>query len=413
MINNNKESYINPKITLATGLENFESTFFTSTKSNDLRVDYLIRYLHRFKNREEVLHSYLSKYCRQIHLNLSENKDKLSHSDVFTLLIHECNNLTAKDLLDEKIMININEKYEFNLIGTHKQLSIMDEFEKTRGFLYYDHFDGEHPIFTLTFDSSKIIKMKNDFIFRISLNVDRDVRSFNEILLHSQPIPHLKEMSMLPFKKSNNYVLLVTKTQRLHLEPPYGKCSHYRWHTERPFNTLSHMQCYRHCLRSFAQNNDRINCTPLFIDNFISQLDSFTEQNFLCTYQKKLIFNELVNRQNISKKCLDLCPNDCLTVDYSYEIQRIDSEMDYLLETSNRSEVSLVWDSRQPMLSYIEESILSFTDYLVNCGGLLGIWFGINANDLFIRLIRSKFSQNLGLGINLLSNLFVRYVSNK
>ena len=48
---------------------------------------------------------------------------------------------------------------------------------------------------------------------------------------------------------------------------------------------------------------------------------------------------------------------------------------------SNRSEVSIVWDSRQPMLSYIEESVLSFTDYLVNCGGLLGIWFVTNTRQ--------------------------------
>ena len=48
---------------------------------------------------------------------------------------------------------------------------------------------------------------------------------------------------------------------------------------------------------------------------------------------------------------------------------------------------SLIWDSTQPMFAYNEESVMSFTDFLVNCGGLIGLWFGTNANDLIIWLI--------------------------
>ena len=214
------------------------------------------------------------------------------------------------------------------------------------------------------------------------------------IIFHSQPIYHSKEMSMIDSKKPLNYTILLSKTKRLYLGPPYSQCNHYRSDTKRPFNierTVSHLQCFRHCLRTFAQNNNQTNCTPLFIDKMISEFDFFTEDKEICTFEKRLIFEALVIEENIQKKCLQLCPRDCLIVDYSYDIRRSDSEMDFLFKTNNRSEVSIVWDSRQPMLSYIEESVLSFTDYLVICGGLLGLWFGTNANDLFIKLIESRF----------------------
>ena len=126
---------------------------------------------------------------------------------------------------------------------------------------------------------------------------------------------------MINFKRSKNSRYLVTKTKWSYLGPPYSQCSHYRRETQRPFNTLSHMQCYRHCLRIFAENNTRLNCAPLFIDDMITELDFFTEQNVFCEYEKRTFFDELVIKDGISKKCHDLCPNDCLTVGYSLIIQ--------------------------------------------------------------------------------------------
>ena len=85
----------------------------------------------------------------------------------------------------------------------------------------------------------------------------------------------------------------------------------------------------------------------------------------------------------------DISPKDCLTVDYSSVVKRSDSEMNnefwYNLNESQRYyRKSLIWDSTQPMFAYNEESVMSFTDYLVNCGGLIGLWFGTNAKDFII-----------------------------
>ena len=328
--------------------------------------------------------------------------------DWLIFYLEECYNLGAKDLLDERLMTKINDIYKFKFIIEDKIFELNEINNKTRGFRFQmnDDFVNSIDVFTITLDTSKLTRTKSENILQIHFEIDKKLNNFRPILLHSQPIPHLKEMS-IDYKISYNCSLLVTKTKRLHLEPPYSQCSHYRSDTKRPFNALSHMQCYRHCLRSFAQNNNQLNCTPFLIDDMITELDFFTEKNIYCKTEKRVLFNKLVFKEDVLKKCYNKCPNDCLTVDYSYVAQRRDSEMNYLLETSNRSEVSIVWDSRQPMLSYIEESVLSFTDYLVNCGGLLGLWFGTNANDLFIKLIELKIISKLWLHFKILiSQLF-------
>ena len=310
-------------------------------------------------------------------------------------------------------MRKINDRYKFTFITEDKKFGLIDINYKTRGFYInklYGHEDGR-SVFTVTLDSSKIVNKKGNTIMQIHFELDH-IKNFKSILLHSQSIPHMKEMNMIDFKITHNYTLVVTKTKRSYLGPPYSQCSHYRSDTKRPFNALSHMQCYRHCLRTFAQNDNRLNCTRLFIDDIITELDLFSETTVFCKYDKLSTFNEWINNEGISK-CHHLCPNDCLTVDYSYEIQRTDSEINLLFETSNRSEVSIVWDSRQPMLSYIEESVLSFTDYLVNCGGLLGLWFGTNANDLFIRLIKTKILFKLWSRFKTSSRQLYRYIKNE
>ena len=44
------------------------------------------------------------------------------------------------------------------------------------------------------------------------------------------------------------------------------------------------------------------------------------------------------------------------------------------------------------MFAYTEQPVTTFSDYLVNRGGLLGLWFGISAKDL-INIISFMFTQ--------------------
>ena len=83
-------------------------------------------------------------------------------------------------------------------------------------------------------------------------------------------------------------------------------------------------------------------------------------------------------------------------IDYISIVVTTDTQMGnelwYALNESERYyRKRIVWDSTQPMFAYNEESVMSFTDYLCNCGGLFGLWFGTNAKDFIIWLIESQF----------------------
>ena len=161
-------------------------------------------------------------------------------------------------------------------------------------------------------------------------------------------------------------------------------------------------------LRNFAER--LYNCTPLLIDGSFNELDFPTNDNTLCGFEKFKAFEENKLKNNLISECKKFCPIDCKTVDYSYSVHKTDTQIGNefwynLTESERYYRKSLIWDSTQPMFAYNEESVMSFTDYLVDCGGLIGLWFGTNANDLIIWLIEwslwtkiwNKVQQYLGM----------------
>ena len=72
----------------------------------------------------------------------------------------------------------------------------------------------------------------------------------------------------------------------------------------------------------------------------------------------------------------------------------------------------IYWDSSEPMFAYTDEPDLTFTDYLVYCGGLMGLWFGQSAKDLISTLIDITFWRLL---LNSITDMFlyVKYLSLK
>ena len=84
---------------------------------------------------------------------------------------------------------------------------------------------------------------------------------------------------------------------------------------------------------------------------------------------------------------MELCPKECLREEYSYRITESDSTtgIDHWLRQEREHWLysnSIQWDSSEPMFVYSEEPLMSFSDYLVNCRGLMGLWFGNSAKDL-------------------------------
>ena len=62
---------------------------------------------------------------------------------------------------------------------------------------------------------------------------------------------------------------------------------------------------------------------------------------------------------------------------------------------NQKMEKILVWDTTQPMFVYKEVPVLSFIEYMVYLGGLVGLWFGTSAKDLVIILFDEIFWLNL------------------
>ena len=46
-------------------------------------------------------------------------------------------------------------------------------------------------------------------------------------------------------------------------------------------------------------------------------------------------------------------------------------------------------------LSTLKNQFMSLSDYLVNCGGLMGLWFGTSAKDIITFIINSEIFNQL------------------
>ncbi|CAG2169442.1 unnamed protein product, partial [Oppiella nova] len=96
----------------------------------------------------------------------------------------------------------------------------------------------------------------------------------------------------------------------------------------------------------------------------------------------------------VSAKCMKYCPKDCVTVEYNARVVSSDTlignELWHNLSLDNRfTEMSLVWDTTQPLYVYRAEPVLSLTDYMSYIGGLISLWFGTNGKEFLIWFLTS------------------------
>ena len=81
----------------------------------------------------------------------------------------------------------------------------------------------------------------------------------------------------------------------------------------------------------------------------------------------------------IKEKCRTVCHKECYQIQYSSSIKRTDwgnRDTEWMLEHNIKRETTVQLDSDKAMFRYTEEPVLTFTEYLVYCGGLMGLWFG-------------------------------------
>ena len=211
---------------------------------------------------------------------------------------------------------------------------------------------------------------------------------------HSNALPTNDELKTwhYDYKLDNecNITLSLRKTLFVKKCWPYGMCSHYE--RRRPLNSSSYSECYRKCLRIKYRNT--FGCDSVIIDNYISDFDLSFDMKNICS--SDIVHGHFRRLNQLENFCNEFCPKDCLRVQYSYDVKNSEIHFDnqkwFNTKTNERVyEYSIIWDTTQPMLSYIDEPVMSFTDYLIQCGGLLGLWFGTNAKDFVL----SVYEKNL------------------
>ena len=196
----------------------------------------------------------------------------------------------------------------------------------------------------------------------------------------------------------NNYTIIVSKLSKQSIGWPYGKCVHYSTNGQ-PFGATSQTHCYRKCLKELYRT--RFKCVPLFIDNMLHESDI----NYLMTTRTKICETSpqmLKNLRNINSNiCHIKCPEDCHKVYYSSVLKKTIEYFgnqvwfDKMKKLEHSVHRRVVWDRSQPMLTYIEEPVLTFSQFVVNCGGLLGLCFGKSAKDLIIWILELKTSNRI------------------
>ena len=239
------------------------------------------------------------------------------------------------------------------------------------------------------------------------------------IKIHSTEIPsdfmrHNYDTHLLI---DSNYTISVSKTLRQSLSRPYNKkCNDYNDSSGQPLAVTSHTQCVRNCIKEYSVKH--FNCIPLFIDGVSHELDfnfnQSVDNRIFCSVLKKYNkiysnneteFNQLLtkwikDKRKVKENCVQLCPKDCLTIDYSTSIWRLENLLGnqywFDIKPSLRPfKRTVVWDTSQPMFAYIQQPVITFTDYLVRCGGLIGLWFGASAQDLLLMMNDNNFIMGL------------------
>ena len=182
-----------------------------------------------------------------------------------------------------------------------------------------------------------------------------------------------------------NKTYLIGKTVRQYLSEPYGQCNRYESRKQR-----SRTQCYRQCVQN--QYNNRYNCVPIFIDYYNHDLDHQYLNGTLCEQLFKR--TELPMMTQIQEKCHSHCPKECQHIQYKSKLKESEAVVEnkrwFRKGYEGILESTVQLDTNEPMFRYTEEPVLTFTSYLVYCGGLMGLWFGASAHDIIVLALDSN-----------------------
>ena len=218
-----------------------------------------------------------------------------------------------------------------------------------------------------------------------------------KFFIHHEIYPDYNEISQ--YFEDNikvNITIMITKTKHARLGYPFSNCLDKNGMGIQNLETpRSFVHCYKRCL--LIEAYAKFNCFMPFLDFIIHQLDQDYFTNFnvsnICKYQQYHEFEIIRKTTNINQRCRTKCPKQCVNLIYNQHNVDSDTLADtnhWFNKSHNKRQCSkrLLWDTSQPGYAYIEEAKMTFTDYLVNLGGLLGLWCGLNAHIIIINIIQ-------------------------
>ena len=214
------------------------------------------------------------------------------------------------------------------------------------------------------------------------------------MVFHHDKYPTIDLISNCVETFETNYSIIVKKSSHQYMNRPFGQCYDYLIPDELTYQSMSYIECYRKCLTQHYIR--QWNCVPYIIDKFITEYDLTNNETKMCSTNAEDVINKRTMETVFVRKCSKQCPKECFRVEYSSVVKERSTHFSNqvwlnskLVERAYKQ--SIVWDSSEPMFAYIDEPVMTFTQYLVYCGGLMGLWFGKSLKDLFLLLIDKSF----------------------
>jgi hypothetical protein len=342
-----------------------------------------------FIDQKFFVNSTQSKHLRKI---FGENySEKLKNKQYLIEEIFRQNH-TRKSLVP-----NFQRK-EINQISTLKvgnKIFNLSSISKSFDTLLLTPKVDEYPITLSTFilDSDSSCSRSGKYfreIFTILIDLTKYEKfQINSISLyiHSKSIGSLKETDKLNI--IGTQLIELKGTKQINIESGKEICSHYNSY-DRLFDAISQSFCLRKCYKNYCQK--RLRCSPLIIKDMTSSIDEEENELKFCSKDENDLCNEAIIRGNVTNECLKYCPKDCINFDVHQAIEQRIERTAQKREFNNKYKIGikLFWDKNYPLISYIETPVMTFTGYLCYCGGLFGLWFGTNVNQVFTYLMNSR-----------------------
>ncbi len=343
-------------------------------------------------------------------LHFGQNASEFSANDTKNLIneiLYENRNHTRKTLSIDRHHQSLRKCFNLSISD-----QILDSTSISKSFDLYIYrkrkfeFDPELASFFSTFHLSLNspqfrTEKKSNEIFSILFNDSNCEEIYNEksffLFMHSTLFQYFINMS--EFLEISRKVYFpsykLRGTKRIYIENRKQSCSYYD-SDDRPFDAISQSICLRKCYQKYCQNKFR--CNPLIIKSIISSLDEENNELKFCSRELNDLCDKDINTENIMSHCMKYCPKDCIDLkvkqsnclEFDNELYRsYDGEIIRDIR-NDLIEVNVIWDKKYPLISYIETPVMSFTEYLCYCGGLIGLWFGTNAYQIISYVMDSR-----------------------